>query len=177
MSLDKNTFKDGDVILVHNYFDLVLNAILFIPTQGFTRCYYHHCAMYLKGYIYESIASGVTKTHKIEDYIKDVGATREIMVCRFPNAKEEEITGNVGVPYNWGATLFFQLIYQLTNRYFGKKKPKRLNCSQYDGKCIGIENFGSIDPQDIYRMAKEQDVIVYESHPKRREYVMRKLKG
>ena len=118
--------QDGDVILVHNYTDS-LNPLP-ILIQASTRCYYHHCAIYLNGFIYESVAKGVQKTHSLEDYLKGIGTKREVAICRFPNVFLEEITNQEG--------LVVQLINQIFGVYLGSKNPKSRNCSQYLAKCL-----------------------------------------
>ena len=174
--ITKHDFKDGDVVLVHNYFELVKTVPLYLSTQRFTRCYYHHCGMYKGGYIYESVEGGVKKTHSIEEYLKGVGGHREIAICRFPEVILEEIEANVGLPYNYVATLFFQPIYQVTDKYIGDKQPEKLNCSQYDAKCLGRKDYGTYDPQDLWREACVNNYVIKESAPKRREYINNKLK-
>jgi len=176
--------KNGDVILVHNYTDS-LNPLP-ILIQASTRCYYHHCAIYLEGKfytdgvvhirkdIYESVLKGVQKTHSLEDYLKGIGAKREVAICRFPNVFLEEITEQEGLRYNFGS-LVVQLINQIFRKYLGSKNPKSRNCSQYIAKCLGWEYWWKADPQDIYREAKKQNVIIWESHPKRAEYINNKL--
>ncbi len=164
--------KNGDVILVHNYSDSLNPLPLLI--QASTRCYYHHCAIYLNGFVYESVAKGVQKTHSWEDYQKEIGTKREIAICHFPEVFLKEITENVGIKYNFGS-LVIQLINQIFGVYFGSKKPKTMNCSQYVAKCLGWRNWAEIDPQDIYREAKKQNLIVWESHSKRGEYINNKL--
>ena len=164
--------NDGDVILVHNYSDS-LNPLP-ILIQASTRCYYHHCAIYLNGFIYESVAKGVQRTHSIEDYLKGVGRKREVAVCRFPEVFLEEITNQEGLKYNFGS-LVVQLINQIFGVYLGSKNPKSRNCSQYLAKCLRWLDWWKADPQDIHREAKKQNVIIWESHPKRAEYINNKL--
>ena len=164
--------NDGDVILVHNYSDS-LNPLP-ILIQASTRCYYHHCAIYLNGFIYESVAKGVQRTHSIENYLKGIGTNREVAVCRFPNVFLEEITNQEGLKYNFGS-LVVQLINQIFGVYLGSKNPKSRNCSQYLAKCLRWLDWWKADPQDIHREAKKQNVIIWESHPKRAEYINNKL--
>ena len=164
--------QDGDVILVHNYTDS-LNPLP-VLIQASTRCYYHHCAIYLNGFIYESVAKGVQRTHSIENYLKGIGTNREVAVCRFPNVFLEEITNQEGLKYNFGS-LVVQLINQIFGVYLGSKNPKSRNCSQYLAKCLRWLDWWKADPQDIHREAKKQNVIIWESHPKRAEYINNKL--
>lgn len=164
--------KNGDVILVHNYTDS-LNPLP-ILIQASTRCYYHHCAIYLNGFVYESVAKGVQRTHSIENYLKGIGTNREVAVCRFPNVFLEEITNQEGLKYNFGS-LVIQLINQIFGVYLGSKNPKSRNCSQYLAKCLRWLDWWKADPQDIHREAKKQNVIIWESHPKRAEYINNKL--
>ena len=164
--------QDGDVILVHNYTDS-LNPLP-VLIQASTRCYYHHCAIYLNGFIYESVAKGVQRTHSIENYLKGIGTNREVAVCRFPNVFLEEITNQEGLKYNFGS-LVIQLINQIFGVYLGSKNPKSRNCSQYLAKCLRWLDWWKADPQDIHREAKKQNVIIWESHPKRAEYINNKL--
>ena len=164
--------KDGDVILVHNYTDS-LNPLP-VLIQASTRCYYHHCAIYLNGFVYESVAKGVQRTHSIENYLKGIGTNREVAVCRFPNVFLEEITNQEGLKYNFGS-LVIQLINQIFGVYLGSKNPKSRNCSQYLAKCLRWLDWWKADPQDIHREAKKQNVIIWESHPKRAEYINNKL--
>lgn len=166
------SFNDGDVILVHNYSDS-LNPLP-ILIQASTRCYYHHCAIYLNGFVYESVAKGVQRTHSIENYLKGIGTNREVAVCRFPNVFLEEITNQEGLKYNFGS-LVIQLINQIFGVYLGSKNPKSRNCSQYLAKCLRWLDWWKADPQDIHREAKKQNVIIWESHPKRAEYINNKL--
>lgn len=164
--------KNGDVILVHNYIDN-LNPLP-VLIQASIRCYYHHCAIYLNGFVYESVAKGVQRTHSIEDYLKGIGRKREVAVCRFPEVFLEEITNQEGLKYNFGS-LAIQLINQIFGVYLGSKNPKSRNCSQYIAKCLGWKDWYAIDPQDIFREAKKQNVIIWESHSKRAEYINNKL--
>lgn len=168
----KHDFKDGDVILVHNYTDN-LNPLP-VLIQASTRCYYHHCAVYLNGFVYESVAKGVQRTHSIEDYLKGIGIKREVAVCRFQEVFLEEITNQEGLRYNFGS-LIVQLINQIFGVYLGPENPKSRNCSQYLAKCLGWKDWYAIDPQDIFREAKKQNVIIWESHSKRAEYINNKL--
>lgn len=164
--------KNGDVILVHNYTDN-LNPLP-VLIQASTRCYYHHCAIYLNGFVYESVAKGVQRTHSIEDYLKKIGRKREVAVCRFQEVFLEEITNQEGLRYNFGS-LIVQLINQIFGVYLGPENPKSRNCSQYLAKCLGWKDWYAIDPQDIFREAKKQNVIIWESHSKRAEYINNKL--
>jgi hypothetical protein len=164
--------KNGDVILVHNYSDSLNPLPLLI--QASTRCYYHHCAIFLDGYVYESVMKGVKKTHSWDEYRKGIGEIREVAICHFPDVFLNEITEQVGVKYNFGS-LLIQLINQIFGVYLGSSNPKSRNCSQYVAKCLGWRNWAETDPQDIYREAKKNNLIVWESHSKRAKYINDKL--
>jgi len=175
-SLKINELKDGDLFLVNNYPDNLETSVLPFLIRKATREYYHHCAIYFEGYVYQSIAKGVTKTHTIADYLDGIGKVREVAICRYPNFDKEAMLEQVGRKYNFGATLFWQPIYQITNDYFGKSNPKRRNCSQFAAKCFGLDWWASADPQDLAREAFQNNYVILESAPKRREYVNSKNK-
>jgi hypothetical protein len=172
VDLTKFELRNGDVILVHNYTDN-LNPLP-VLIQASTRCYYHHCAIYLNRFIYESVAKGVQNTHSLEDYLKGIGAKREVAICRFPEVILKEITEQEGLKYNFGS-LLVQLFNQIVDIYLGSKNPKSRNCAQYIAKCLGWKDWAKTDPQDIYREAKNRNLIIWESHPKRAEYINNKL--
>lgn len=173
--ITKHDFKDGDLILVCNYPDNPESIILPFAIRKATRCYYHHCAIYFDGYVYQSIASGVKRTHTIEKYIEGIGEIREVAICRFPNFDKEVMFEQIGLNYNFGATFIAQPIYQITNIYLGSKNPKSRNCSQFAAKCLGFDWWYSADPQDLYREAITNDYIIKETATKRRIYVNNKL--
>lgn len=169
--------KDGDLILVNNYPDNFETSVLPFLIRKATRNYYHHCAIYFDGYVYQSIAKGVTKTHNISDYLDGVGKVREVAICRLPNFDKEAMLEQICRKYNFGATLFWQPIYQITNDYYGKSNPKRRNCSQFAAKCYGYSWWPSADPQDMAREAFGNGYVIFESATKRREYVNQKVNG
>jgi len=172
--LTKYMFKDGDVILVHNYFDLKVTTPLSLLIQALTRSYYHHCAIYHNGFIYESTAKGVQKTHDLNEYLEGIGSIREVAICRLPNYNKFSIFALVGAKYNYIA-LFWQFIKQVFNKYYGTKKPKRYTCSQFIAKVLDYDNWAEIDPQDIWSDACINGCVIWETAKKRRQYVNNKL--
>lgn len=168
--ITKHDFKDGDVILVHNYTDN-LNPLP-ILIQASTRCYYHHCAIYFGGFVYESTAKGVVCTGLFEDYFKEIGSKREVAIVHPDYFYYAELISQIGLPYGF-VSLPIQLVNQITDVYLGSNNPKGRNCSQFVAKCIGYKDWAKIDPQDIFR--DHEDKIIYESAPKRRKYINDKL--
>jgi len=176
MGITKYDFQNGDLILVCNYPDNPESIILPLVIRKATRCYYHHCAIYFDGNVYQAIASGVKRTHTIEEYIKGIGEIREVAICRLPNFNKVAMFEQIGLKYNFGATFIAQPVYQITNKYLGSDNPKSRNCSQFAAKCVGLDWWYSADPQDLYREAITNGYIVKETAQKRREYVNNKLK-
>lgn len=162
--------NDGDVILVHNYSDS-LNPLP-ILIQAATRCYYHHCAIILGGFVYESTAKGVGCTSSIEDYFKEVGNKREVVIVRPDHFYYANLTKQVGLKYGFWS-LVIQSVNQIIDVYLGSSNPNSRNCSQFVAQCIGYKDWAKIDPQDIFR--DHEDKIIYESVPKRRKYINNKL--
>jgi hypothetical protein len=172
--LTKYSFRDGDLILVHNYFDLKVTTPLALLIQLLTRSYYHHCAIYYNGFIYESTAKGVCLTHNLNEYLSGVGSTREIALCRFPSFDKSQIFELYNKKYNFVA-LFWQFWKQITNKYHGEMNPKRYTCSQFAAKVLGYENWAEIDPQDLWSDSCINGLVVWETAKKRRQYVNDKL--
>ncbi len=174
--ITKHDFKDGDLILVCNYPDNPESIILPFAIRKATRCYYHHCAIYFDGYVYQSIASGVKRTHPIQDYIKGIGETREIAICRLPNFDKVSLIEQIGLKYNYLSTFVFQPYYQLFNTYpkIGNN-PKSRNCSQFAAKCYGFDWWVSADPQDLWRESCTNNYVIKETAQKRRSFVNDKL--
>lgn len=172
--ITENDLKDGDLILVSNYPDNPETIALPWGIRQATRCYYHHCAIYFAGHVYQSVKQGVCQTHTIDVYLQEVGQIREVAICRFPNFNLRVLQNTLWLPYNFGS-LIWQLIAQMTGTYLGSKNPNSRNCSQFAAECLGYENWYEIDPQDLWRDACKNGLVVKESHPKRREYVNKRL--
>lgn len=163
-------FQNGDYLLVHKYLDGKTFTPLAWFIQFFTRCYYHHCAVYLDGYVFEAVDSGVTRTTEISAYVDGIGRTIEVALCRSKRILVGEITNNLGKKYDY-VSLLFQLVQQLTTKWYGSKSCRKLNCSSYLALCLGYREPYRIDPQDLFRDASELSEVIRESRPKRREYV------
>lgn len=170
--IDKYDFKNGDVILVHNYSDN-LNPLP-ILIQAFTKCYYHHCAVYYDGFIYESTANGVEKGLPILQYLDGVGSHREIAILRIPNFNPAHLFDVLGQPYNF-LSLPEQIPNQLFGIWIGSNNPKSKNCSQLIAYCLWLDDWAKWTPADVWNYAIENEYVIKESHPKRRSYINARL--
>lgn len=170
--ISKYDFQNGDIILVHNYSDN-LNPLP-ILIQAFTKCYYHHCAIYYGGDVYESTAGGVKKGLPINQYLEGVGSHREIAILRIPNFNPSRLLEVLGQPYNF-LSLPEQVPNQLWGFWVGDDNAKSKNCSQLISYCLGLKDWAKWTPADVYKYAVENEYIVKESHPKRRNYINSKL--
>lgn len=172
-SIYKHDFRDGDIVLVHNYSDNINPLPILI--QAFTKCYYHHCAVYLDGFIYESTAGGVKKGLPILQYLEGVGSHREIAILRIPNFNPSKLLHVLGQPYNF-LSLPEQVPNQLFGIWIGSNNPKSKNCSQLIAYCQNLKGWAKWTPADVYKYAVENEYVIKESHAKRRAYINEKLK-
>lgn len=131
------TIKNGDIILVKvNEFTTWYRWLLAKLIQLFDRNYYHHCMIYIDGKIHEADAKGVV----VNDFSKY--ANDEILVFRpIHPLSEAELMAliyfaeqQLGKPYDYWGTMFFQLIYRLTGLWLGKSyghAQAKLYCSEH----------------------------------------------
>lgn len=176
--------ENGDVILVHNYSDTPkFNGLPWL-IQANTRCYYHHCAQVKNGKIVEALAKGVQESYITEQYLEDVGRFREIAVYRNVPVDFTVLDNAIGNRY-----AFEELLFQLWNQWFNYYPIKTSNllykllnklrvkdgdtCSTLTARFCKKENWKHCDPQDLQRDLKV--FLVYESRPKRREWIDKKL--
>ena len=168
----KYDFQDGDVILVHNYTDSINPLPILI--QAFTKCYYHHCAIYFRGFVFESTAGGVKIGLPILQYLELVGSHREIAILRIPNFNAVNLFDVLGQPYNF-LSLPEQVPNQLFGIWIGSNNPKSKNCSQLIAYCLELKDWAKWTPADVYNYAVENEHVIKESHPKRRRYINDRL--
>jgi hypothetical protein len=178
--------QNGDIILVHNYSDAPkFNGLPWL-IQINTRRYYHHCAQVKNGKIVEAIAQGVCESYSTEEYSNDVGKYREIAVYRNVPVDFEVLDNAIGSRY-----AFEELLFQLWNQWFNYYPIKTSNlfrkllnklgvkdgytCSTLTARFCKRQDWRQCDPQDLQRDLKP--FLVYESRPKRREWIDTRLKG
>ena len=129
--------RNGDIILIKvNKFTTWYRFLLGKLIQLFDRTYYHHCAIYIDGKLHEADGHGVVEIDLSKYDNDNYAVIRPIL--ELSKQEEEELkfilNAQLGKPYDYWGTLFYQLIYRLTKLWFGPKNERaraKLFCSEH----------------------------------------------
>ncbi|PZF73910.1 YiiX/YebB-like N1pC/P60 family cysteine hydrolase [Taibaiella soli] len=133
-----NDLKTGDVLHVHSPFRFGKPVRwLMVLVRWITKCYYNHTAIVVRiwgqVYVAEADVKGITIT-PFERWAEDLN----ICVARADVQLEEgEIASFVlqqmAIPYDYAATLFYQLVFSATGKWFGATNDKngKMYCSEF----------------------------------------------
>jgi hypothetical protein len=159
---DHKKFKTGDILLLHipfRWYDL--RSYLSWAIRFFTSSHWNHTAVLYKLdhviLVVEAMSKGVVATeferwkkdHK--DYSYEIYRTHQV---------EPKLTLEIsfGKKYDFWSTLFYQVFYVLTGRWFGpigKQSEKKVNCSELAALYLKIPNAYAANPEKIYQYLVE----------------------
>jgi len=152
LKLKEEGLLTGDILVCRRK-TLLSKVIRKIAKSG-----YSHSATYINGYVYGSQIRGAQKL-KFEDWLQKYDY--EFEVYRNEEVNKELITkraeSKLGTKYDFLSLLFFQLIYNLTGKWWGlrrEKAIKRLYCFEYTAWIFNFDNWWKMSPQDFYNKLK-----------------------
>lgn len=160
---------EGTVILVSQPKKGLYNRILPPLIRWFTDCEYHHVAVVGRRkednnnlWVYEAVFKGFKPTYPIGMYyhrakeknIKTIEITPNVDIATF----RERLYEIQGSPYDFKSLLFYQVVFQLTRKLFGKglwlgkRGPgakNRTYCSEAIAYILGHENWETWTARDF----------------------------
>jgi len=134
IKINKEDLRTGDILLVSS------KSWIARQIQFFQKNKWNHAGIVVEiwgeWYICESDKRGICLT-KLSDYIN---SNKELMICRPTWSYDEKNLSKFMMPYcghvkyDYTSLLFYQLIYQVTGKWMGKKEDKATNafyCSEW----------------------------------------------
>ena len=151
-------YKTGDIVLFKTKFKWY-NPITYVSVaiRAITGYDYNHVGVVVsnwdKLFLNEAIEKGVISI-PLEKRLKG----QEILVLRDSSPIDEKkfaveansFLGNTG--YDFSSLLVFQLIYQITNKWIGRKEEnatKRMYCSEYVAYLYKMKDWWAVAPDAI----------------------------
>lgn len=117
---------------------------------------WHHCGMVMDGMVYESVGKGFIQTQSFEDLKSGAGKYYDL-IYKEVNGDRATLIDLIGTPYDYFG-LVYQLDQQITGKWRGGKRTKKMVCSGTCAKILGYKEYWKIDPQDLYR--DEMDSVI-----------------
>lgn len=140
--------QTGDIILSQT------NTLLSKIIRLFTRSISSHSEILVKVWDYKQVNGATGFGIRGSDLLHEI-KKRKIIILRHKNytngiSKESEkqlatrICSKLGTKYDFASLLYYQIIYQLFNKWIGKTEEKALNrlyCFEYVAWCYNLPNW------------------------------------
>ena len=157
-------FKEGTVLMINSKLRNLYNRVVVDGIRFFTKCKYHHAGIVGKRghelWVYEAVAKGFVPTKELSEWLKDEGVRFELAVFNPLDGMDtslevlrERLYSIAGSPYDFGSLIVWQVIYQLTGKWIGKRGQQalgRIYCTEGVAYIIGLENWWTYDPTKLY---------------------------
>jgi len=177
----KTVPDDGDCIFVHNKFrfnDLGTWMAPFIRKalsvdnmfEGVAPVYYNHCAnvVTINGVLHVVEAGWNKEKRKAEvistPYSEWLDNRKQgsfvIYEPEFEYDKKlykERLIGLIGTPYYFAGVFWYQLIFLISNKWFGRTDTKKVYCAQLSAFAYDIDKWYSRNPETLqYHFVKKK---------------------
>lgn len=177
-------FQEGTVLMINNLSRNLYNRVIVDGIRFFTKCKYHHAGIVgLKDnelWVFEAVFRGFVPTKPLEEWLEGEGVRFDLAIFNPFKLEEggdvnartityqqslfairERLYSITGSPYDFGSLLMWQIVYQLTGRWCGKRGQSALNriyCTEAIAFILGFEKWWTYDPTKLYNKLLEMEI-------------------